>query len=174
LLGEIAKQTFLTVELGLQTVHDSTALAMNRCHTFADFLRGYELLRDNGVNVCVHIIDGLPGETHEMMLETAKKLAELELHSIKIHLLHILKGTQLAKMYEHGEFETLTMQEYVSIVCDQLEVLPKELVIQRVTGDGAKDELIAPLWSLKKFCVMNEIDKELGRRNSYQGIKHAR
>lgn len=174
LLGEIAKQTFLTVELGLQTVHDSTALAMNRCHTFADFLRGYELLRENGVNVCVHIIDGLPGETHEMMLETAKKLAELELHSIKIHLLHILKGTQLAKMYEHGEFETLAMQEYVSIVCDQLEVLPKELVIQRVTGDGAKDELIAPLWSLKKFCVMNEIDKELGRRNSYQGIKFAR
>jgi radical SAM protein (TIGR01212 family) len=169
LLGEIAKQTFLTVELGLQTVHDSTALAMNRCHTFADFLRGYELLRENGVNVCVHIIDGLPGETHEMMLETAKKLAELELHSIKIHLLHILKGTQLAKMYEHGEFETLTMQEYVSIVCDQLEVLPKELVIQRVTGDGAKDELIAPLWSLKKFTVMNEIDKELKRRGSYQG-----
>lgn len=174
LLGEIAKQTFLTVELGLQTVHDSTALAMNRCHTFADFLRGYEMLRENGVNVCVHIIDGLPGETHEMMLETAKELARLELHSIKIHLLHVLKGTELAKMYERGEFETLTMQEYVNIVCDQLEVLPKGLVIQRVTGDGAKDELIAPLWSLKKFCVMNEIDKELGRRNSYQGIKFAR
>ena len=174
LLGEIAKRTYLTVELGLQTVHDSTALAMNRCHTFADFLKGYELLRENGVNVCVHIIDGLPGETHEMMLQTAKELANLDLHSIKIHLLHVLKGTVLAQMYEQGEFETMSMQEYVNTVCDQLEVLPQELVIQRVTGDGARDELIAPLWSLKKFCVMNEIDKELGRRDSWQGIKYAR
>lgn len=174
LLGEIAKRTYLTVELGLQTVHDSTALAMNRCHTFADFLKGYELLRKNGVNVCVHIIDGLPGETHEMMLETARELAKLELHIVKIHLLHVLKNTELAAMYERGEFDTLTMQEYVDVVCDQLELLPKQFVIGRVTGDGAKDELIAPLWSLKKFCVMNEIDKELGRRCSYQGIRFDR
>ena len=173
LLGKIAKRTYLTVELGLQTVHDETALAMNRCHTFADFLKGYELLRKNGVNVCVHIINGLPHETHEMMLETARELSKLDLHSIKIHLLHVLKGTELAKMYERGEFETMTMSEYVNTVCDQIELLPKELVIQRVTGDGARSELIAPLWSLKKFCVMNEIDKELGRRNSYQGIKFA-
>lgn len=173
LLGKIAKRTYLTVELGLQTVHDKTALAMNRCHTFADFLKGYELLRKNGVNVCVHIINGLPGETHEMILETARELSKLDLHSIKIHLLHVLKGTELAKMYERGEFETMTMSEYVNTVCDQIELLPKELVIQRVTGDGARSELIAPLWSLKKFCVMNEIDKELGRRNSYQGIKFA-
>ena len=174
LLGELAQRTYLTVELGLQTVHDKTALAMNRCHTFADFLKGYELLRKNGVNVCVHIIDGLPGETREMMLETARELSKLELHSIKIHLLHVLKNTELAKMYERGEFQTLEMQEYVDIVCDQIELLPKELIIQRVTGDGAKDELIAPLWSLKKFCVMNEIDKELGRRDSYQGIRFSR
>ena len=173
LLGEIAKRTYLTVELGLQTVHDETALAMNRCHTFADFLKGYELLRKNGVNVCVHIINGLPGETHEMMLETARQLSRLELHSIKIHLLHVLKGTELAQMYERGEFEVMGLEEYVETVCDQIELLPKELIIQRVTGDGAKDELVAPLWSLKKFCVMNEIDKELGRRNSYQGIKFA-
>ena len=174
LLGELAQRTYLTVELGLQTVHDKTALAMNRCHTFADFLKGYDLLRKNGVNVCVHIIDGLPGETREMMLETARELSKLELHSIKIHLLHVLKNTELAKMYERGEFQTLEMQEYVDIVCDQIELLPKELIIQRVTGDGAKDELIAPLWSLKKFCVMNEIDKELGRRDSYQGIRFSR
>ena len=174
LLGEIAKRTYLTVELGLQTVHDKTALAMNRCHTFADFLAGYELLRKNAVNVCVHIIDGLPGETHEMMLETARERAKLDLHIVKIHLLHVLKNTELAAMYEHGEFDTLTMQEYVDVVCDQLELLPKQFVIGRVTGDGAKDELIAPLWSLKKFCVMNEIDKELGRRCSYQGIRFDR
>jgi radical SAM protein (TIGR01212 family) len=108
-----------------------------------------------------------------MMLQTAKELAKLDLHSIKIHLMHVLKGTVLAQMYEQGEFETMSMQEYVNTVCDQLEVLPQELVIQRVTGDGARDELIAPLWSLKKFCVMNEIDKELGRRDSWQGIKFA-
>ena len=108
-----------------------------------------------------------------MMLETARQLSRLDLHSIKIHLLHVLKDTELAQMYSRGEFETLSMREYVDTVCDQIELLPKQLIIQRVTGDGARNELIAPLWSLKKFCVMNEIDKELGRRNSYQGIKFA-
>lgn len=123
LLGELAEKTFLTVELGLQTIHD----------------------------------------------ETAKTLGQLDIQSIKIHLLHVLKGTVLAQMYERGEFRALEMYEYVNIVCDQLELLPAEIVIQRVTGDGAKDDLVAPLWSLKKFCVMNEIDKEMGRRNSWQG-----
>lgn len=174
LLGELSKRTYLTVELGLQTIHDKTALAMNRCHTYADFLKGYELLRKNGVNVCVHIINGLPGETHDMMLETARELAGLELHGIKIHLLHIIKGTPLEQLYQRGEFAAMQRQEYVNIVCDQLEVFPKELIIERVTGDGAKDELVAPLWSLKKFCVINEIDKELCRRNSYQGIRFER
>lgn len=169
LLGELAEKTFLTVELGLQTIHDETALKMNRCHTFADFLKGYEMLRKRNVNVCAHIIDGLPGEDRDMMLETAKTLGQLDIQSIKIHLLHVLKGTVLAQMYERGEFRTLDMDEYVNIVCDQLELLPAEIVIQRVTGDGAKDDLVAPLWSLKKFCVMNEIDKEMGRRNSWQG-----
>ena len=115
------------------------------------------------------IIDGLPGEDRDMMLETAKTLGQLDIQSIKIHLLHVLKGTALAQMYERGEFRALEMDEYVNIVCDQLELLPAEIVIQRVTGDGAKDDLVAPLWSLKKFCVMNEIDKEMGRRNSWQG-----
>lgn len=172
LLGEIADKTYLTVELGLQTVHNKTAEKMNRCHTYEDFLKGYEMLRKNSVNVCVHIIDGLPGETTEMMLQTVKELAKLDIHSIKIHLLHILKGTELAKMYLQGEFPAMEMTDYVNLVCDQLELLPPEVIIQRVTGDGAKDDLIAPLWSLKKFCVMNEIDKELGRRNSWQGIKY--
>ena len=169
LLGEIAEKTYLTVELGLQTVHNETALKMNRCHTFEDFMAGYKLLRKNNVNVCVHIINGLPYESYEMMLETAKVLSRLDLHSIKIHLLHILKGTVLADMYAKGEFKAMGQEEYVNLVCDQLEVLPPDLIIQRVTGDGAKDDLIAPLWSLKKFCVMNDIDKELGRRDSWQG-----
>lgn len=170
LLKELSEKTFLTVEFGVQTVHDETALKMNRCHTFADFMKGYELLRERGINVCAHIIDGLPGEDREMMIETAKVMGSLGLHSIKIHLLHVLKGTALAEMYLRGEFRSLEMDEYVNIVCDQLEVLPPETVIQRVTGDGARSELIAPLWSLKKLSVMNEIDKELGRRNSHQGF----
>lgn len=170
LLGEIAQKTYLTVELGLQTVHNETAERMNRCHTYEDFLAGYEMLRKSGVNVCVHIINGLPGETKDMMIETVKELSRLDIHSIKIHLLHVLKGTELGAMYQRGEFSAMEMEDYVSLVCDQIELLPPETVIQRVTGDGAKDDLIAPLWSLKKFCVMNEIDKELGRRNSWQGI----
>lgn len=171
LLGELADKTYLTVELGLQTIHNEIASAMNRCHTFEDFIKGYELLRKHNVNVCVHIINGLPGETKEMMLETVRVLSKLEIHSIKIHLLHIIKGTGLAEMFYRKEFQAMEMDDYVNTVCDQIELLPPDVVIQRVTGDGAKDDLIAPLWSLKKFCVMNEIDKELGRRNSWQGIK---
>lgn len=171
LLQEFSGKTYLTVELGLQTIFDKTALLCNRCHTYADFLKGFEMLKKRGINICVHIINGLPGESEDMMLETAKTVGELGIHSIKIHLLHILKGTQLAKMYEQGQVKAMERDRYVNVVCNQLEVLPEDVIIQRVTGDGAKDDLIAPLWSLKKFCVMNEIDKELVRRNSWQGKK---
>ena len=167
LLREIDKKTFLTVELGLQSVFDETARSINRCHTYADFIDGYGKLE--GLNVCIHIIDGLPGEDREMMLETAKKVGSLRPHAVKIHLLHVIKDTVMAKQYENGEFGTLTLPEYVGIVCDQLELLPPETVIGRVTGDGASDTLIAPLWSRKKFVVMNEIDKELLKRGSFQG-----
>ena len=169
MLAELSQKTYLTAELGLQSIHDNTAKLCNRCHSFEDFLYGFGLLRDRGINVCVHIINGLPGETHDMMLETAKVCGELGIHSIKIHLLHILKNTQLAEMYRSGMFSAMEMQDYVSLVCDQLEVIPYSVIIQRVTGDGAKEDLISPLWSLKKFCVMNDIDKELVRRNSCQG-----
>lgn len=168
-LGQLAQRTYLEVELGLQTIHDSTGERINRCHSYADFLKGYQKLASRNVNVCVHIIDGLPGEDHEMMLQTAQALAQLKLHSIKIHLLHLLKGTKMAEEYARGEFSLLSREEYVRIVCDQLEVLPPELVIQRVTGDGERASLIGPMWSLKKLVVMNEIDKELVRRNSWQG-----
>ena len=132
-------------------------------------MTGYHKLRERGVNVCVHIIDGLPGETHEMMLQTAQALSRLQLHSIKIHLLHLLKGTRMAEEYARGEFALLSREEYVQIVCDQLELLPPELVVQRLTGDGERESLIGPMWSLKKLVVMNEIDKELARRDSWQG-----
>lgn len=170
-LAELAKRTYLEVELGLQSVHDVTGERINRCHSYADFLEGYRKLADRGINICVHIIDGLPGEDREMMLETARRLSRLKLHSVKIHLLHVLKGTVMADELARGEFELLSRDEYVGIVCDQLELFPPQLVIQRVTGDGEKESLIGPEWSLKKLCVMNEIDKELVRRDSFQGKK---
>lgn len=171
MLGELAERTYLTVELGLQTVHDKTALSMNRCHTYADFLQGYELLRKYDINVCVHLIDGLPGETADMMRESAKVIGELDIHAVKLHLLHILKGTQLALDYEQGKFRTLEREEYVGIICDQLELLPPHIVIERLTGDGDRTELIAPLWSRDKRRVLNEIDMELARRGSVQGCR---
>ncbi len=170
-LEELSKRTYLVVELGLQSVFDKTGETINRCHTYEEFLTGYKKLWDRGINICVHLIMGLPGETHEMMLESVKQTAALKPHAIKLHLLHILKGTKISNMYEKGEFKTLTREEYVDIIVDALEVIPPEIIIQRLTGDGAKESLIAPLWSLKKFCVLNEIDKEMVRRNSYQGCK---
>lgn len=169
-LQELSKRTWLTVELGLQTVFDETGKLINRCHTYEEFLKGYKKLADRGIDVCVHLIIGLPGETKEMMLHSVREVAKLKPFAVKLHLLHILKGTKLEKMYENNEFKTLTRDEYVDIIVDALEILPKETVIQRLTGDGGRDELVAPLWSLKKFCVLNEIDKEMVRRNTYQGI----
>jgi len=171
-LADLSKRTFLIVELGLQSIHSKTSELINRCHSYSEFLDGYNKLNNHKINVCVHIINGLPNETKEMMLETIRAIAPLKIHSVKIHLLHILKYTQLAKIYEQNPFHVLSLNEYVDIVCDQLELLPKEIVIQRVTGDGGIDDLIAPLWSLKKFVVMNEIDKELLRRQSQQGINY--
>jgi radical SAM protein (TIGR01212 family) len=167
LLYEIGKKTYLTVELGLQSSSDVTAERINRGHSWAEFLQGYEKLR--GLNVCVHIINGLPGENKDDMLKTACDVARLCPHEIKIHLLHVLKNTVMAEEYERGEFETLTLDEYADIVVSQLELLPPDTVIGRVTGDGLSDELIAPLWSTRKFNVMNTIDKLMVERDTYQG-----
>ncbi len=168
-LEDLNRRTYLIVELGLQTVFDKTGEKINRCHSYADFLKGYNELKKRNIKVCVHLILGLPGETHEMMIESVKTVARLEPEFIKLHLLHILKGTKIAEQYENGEFETLSKEEYVKIICDSLEQISENTVMQRLTGDGGRDTLIAPLWSLKKFVVLNEIDKEMVRRDSYQG-----
>ena len=126
-------------------------------------------LRDRNINVVVHIINGLPYETKEMMIETVKYLNNLDIQGIKIHMLHIIKNTKLEELYNKEHFHVLTKEEYVDIVCDQLEYLREEIVINRITGDPVKDDLIEPNWLIKKFCVLNEIDKELVRRDSYQG-----
>ena len=168
-LSELNKRTYLVVELGLQSVFDETGEKINRCHTFAEFLDGYNKLKERGINVCVHLIDGLPGETQEMMIESARRVGELRPHCVKLHLLHILKGTVMERQYLNGEIVTLSKDEYVDTIVRQLEVIPAEVVIQRLTGDGGRDSLVAPMWSLKKFEVLNSIDKLMLERDTYQG-----
>ncbi len=167
-LHELAGSTFLTVELGLQTVHDITARRINRCHSYADFLKGYHEL--DGIERCVHLINGLPGESYEMMIESAREVASLLPDFLKIHLLHVIKGTAAAREYEEGLFRTLEYDEYINTVCDQIELMPPETTIERLTGDGAAESLIAPLWSKDKRRVLNGIDKTLAARGSWQGI----
>ena len=170
-LADIAERTTLTVELGLQTAHDSVAKKINRGHSFADFLDGYARLRaaSKKINICVHIIFGLPNEDREMMLDTVRSVAALRPDQVKIHLLHVLRGTKMADIYESGEYEPLSKEEYVSLVADAIELLPSETVVARVTGDGMAEELLAPEWSKKKVSVINDIDKLLYERKSWQG-----
>lgn len=159
----------LTVELGLQTIHDKTAELINRGHTFEDFLRGFDLLKNHNIRVCVHLINGLPGETHEMMFETARVLGKLRPDAVKIHSLHVLKGTRLYEMYQRGEITLLTREEYIDITARQLELLPPETVIERVTGDGDKALLAAPKWSADKIAVLGGLDKRLAELDTFQG-----
>ena len=171
-LGELARRTDLSVELGVQTCHDRTAAALNCQHTWEEFLECFWRLRERGIAVCVHLIDGLPGEDRGMMAESARKVGELRVDALKLHLLYAVRGTVIGERYERGELRLLTREEYVDIICDQLELLPPQTVIQRLTGDGAPGELLGPQWSRKKLCVLNEIDKELRRRDSVQGCRY--
>ncbi|WP_347549211.1 TIGR01212 family radical SAM protein [Pseudalkalibacillus hwajinpoensis] len=168
-LAELNEQTFLMVELGLQTVHDQTGDLINRAHDFKCYIEGVEKLRKHNINVVSHIINGLPGETTEMMMETASTVAQLDVQGIKIHLLHLLKNTAMVKQYEKGMLDFLDQETYVNLVVDQLEVLPQDMVIHRITGDGPPDLLIGPMWSMNKFSVLNAIQDELISRNSWQG-----
>ncbi len=169
LLSEFDKRTFLTVELGLQTVHARTADAMNRCCSYQEFLEGYRRLRAYGIRIGVHLINGLPGESPDDMLETARAVAGLSPDFVKIHMLCILEGSPLAAYYRENPFPLLNLHEYAAVVCSQLELLPPQCVIGRLTGDGAPGLLLAPDWTKKKLTVLNEIDKGLVRRDSWQG-----
>ena len=168
-LEELNNRTFLNIELGLQTIHEKTSKLINRGETLEEFESMVKKLRNRGINVIVHIINGLPGETKEMMLETTKYLNKMDIQGIKIHMLHIIKDTKIAEMYKNKPFHILTREEYVDIVCDELELLRPEIVINRITGDPDPNELIEPTWLIKKFGVLNEIDKEMAKRNSWQG-----
>ncbi|MGM9644475.1 MAG: TIGR01212 family radical SAM protein [Eubacteriales bacterium] len=170
-LKELSEMTVLTVELGLQSAHDETAKIINRGHTYADFIDGYEKLRrtSDKINICVHVIFGLPGEDRKMMLTTVREVARLNPEQVKIHLLHVIRGTALADMYLDGSYTPLTMDEYVDIVVEALTLLPPDTVIGRLTGDGMQSELIAPEWSRKKTVVINNIDKRMYELNLVQG-----
>jgi len=170
-LDDLNQRTYLTIELGLQTIHNQTSKLINRCHTLKEFEIMVHKLQKHKINVVVHIINGLPYETKEMMLETVKYLNKLNINGIKIHMLHILKNTKLADIYEKQNFHVLTKDEYIDIVVNQLELLNPNIVIHRITGDPKKEDLIEPDWLIKKFIVLNDIDKELKRRDTYQGKK---
>lgn len=170
-LTELNKKTYLTIELGLQTTNEKTAKLINRCHTLECFEGMVKKLRERNIDVVVHIINGLPYETKEDMLNTVKYLNTLDIQGIKIHMLSILKDTPLEKLYQQKKFKVLNKEEYIDIVIEQLELLRPEIVIHRITGDPKVEDLIEPNWLIKKFCVLNDIDKEMVRRQSYQGKK---
>ncbi len=170
-LEELNHKTDLVIELGLQSMHEKTLKLINRGHDLKNFEDCFKKLKSRGIKVVVHIINGLPYETKDMMIETAKYLNELDIDGIKIHMLHIIKNTDLEDLYKKQSFHILTKEEYVDIVINQLEVLNENIVINRITGDPVKEELVAPNWLLKKFCVLNDIDKEMVKRDTYQGKK---
>ena len=168
-LEDLNNRTDLIVELGLQTIHESTSILINRGHTLEQFEKAVLELRKRNINVVVHIINGLPFETKEMMLNTIKYLNKLDIQGIKIHMLFILKDTPILNLYNTTNFHILSKEEYIDIVIDQLELLRPEIVIHRITGDPIKELLIEPTWLLKKFSVLDDIDKEMVKRDSYQG-----
>lgn len=170
-LEELNKKTFLTIELGLQTINEKTSILINRCHTLECFEKMVKKLRGKNINVVVHIINGLPYETKKDMINTIKYLNNLDIQGIKIHMLSIIKDTPLEKLYKKEKFHILTKEEYINIVIEQLELLRPEIVIHRITGDPDPNKLIEPTWLIKKFCVLNDIDKEMAKRNTYQGAK---
>ncbi|MNB73399.1 coproporphyrinogen III oxidase [compost metagenome] len=168
-LAELNQRTYLWIEMGLQTIHNSTSDLINRAHDSQCYIDAVAKLRAHGIRVCTHIIHGLPQETHEMMLETVSAVAAMDVQGIKIHLLHLMRKTPMVKQYEAGLLRFMEQDEYVKLIVDSLELLPPEMIVHRLTGDAPREALIGPLWSLKKWEVLNAIDAELVARGSWQG-----
>ncbi|WP_288962491.1 TIGR01212 family radical SAM protein [uncultured Streptococcus sp.] len=173
-ITELSERMHVTVELGLQTTYDETSKIINRAHTYDLYVKTVKRLRELApkVEIVSHLINGLPGENHEMMVENVRRcVTDNEIDGIKLHLLHLMTSTKMQRDYHEGRLRLLSMDEYVDIICDQLEIIPKNIVIHRITGDAPRDMLIGPMWSLKKWEVLNAIDKEMERRGTYQGCK---
>lgn len=173
-LEGLAKRTYLTIELGLQTSNDKTAKYINRGHNLKCFDDMVKKLRNKNINVVVHIINGLPNETREDMINTVKHINKLDIQGVKIHMLSVLNNTKLADIYKTEEFHLLTKDEYIEIVCEQLCYLRPEIVINRITGDPKVEDLIEPKWLTKKRNIINDIDKYMVKYNLYQGQKKDR
>lgn len=168
-LAELNERTYLWLEMGLQTVHESTSELINRAHDTACFVDAVHRLRARGIRVCAHMIYGLPGEDRDMMLETGRAVADMDVQGIKIHLLHLMRKTPMVKQWRDGLLRFLERDEYVELVVDTLELLPPDMIVHRLTGDAPRDLLIGPMWSLRKWEVLNAIDAELVRRDTWQG-----
>lgn len=169
LLEQYSKKTDLTVELGLQTIHPKTADFINRCYPLSTYDHAMKLLEAMGIKVVTHMIIGLPGESSSMILDTARHIGKTHTHGIKLHLLHILKNTKLADYFEHSDYNPLSQSAYIDLLIDCIEILPSDMVIHRMTGDGPKSLLIAPLWSGNKRAVLNAIHHRFKERNTWQG-----
>jgi len=172
LLSSYQKTHLVWIEYGLQSAHDKTLKRINRGHNVASFQRSVLMANERGLNICVHIILGLPGEDRNMMLQTARFLSNLPVQGVKIHLLYVVKGTRLAGLYKKGDFRCLEQEEYVNLVIDFLEFLPAHMVIQRLTGDPLKSELVAPSWAKEKSESLRLIQNTFERRNTWQGRLH--
>jgi len=169
LLAGYSREYLVWIEYGLQSALDSTLRRINRGHDFSCFKRAVEATRNRGINICAHVILGLPGERKADMLQTARALSALGINGIKLHLLYVVKGTSLDARHREGRYRCLGQEEYADIVCDFLELLPGDVVIQRLTGDPHPDELVAPLWSLRKAETLSLIHDTLAQRDSWQG-----
>lgn len=168
-LEELNNKTFLWVELGLQSIHDKTAILIRRGFSLEQFNNTVDILKSKNIKTVVHLIMGLPGESKENMLSSVKYISSLNIWGVKIHMLHILKNTDLAEFYVNNSFKILSREEYVNLICDALELLDNDIVIHRLTGDGKKSNLIEPKWTLHKLKVLSDIDKTLKIRESFQG-----
>ena len=169
-LAELNERFYLWVELGLQTTFEETSAAINRAHDYQTYLDGVAKLRKHGIRVCTHLINGLPGDTPAMMRENVRRtIQDSDIQGIKLHLLHLMTNTKMMRDYNEGRLQLMSKEAYVSVICDQLEMIPPEIVIHRLTGDAPFETIIGPMWSLKKWEVLNAIDAEMKRRNSYQG-----
>jgi radical SAM protein (TIGR01212 family) len=172
LLVELSRQTYLWVEYGIQSMHDHTLTLINRGHTVDVFLDAISRTRRRGLDICVHVILGLPGESRSEMLETAQALAGLDIQAVKIHLLYVIRGTPLADLYLHGAYRCLDRDEYADLVCEFLALLPPHFIIHRLTGDPHPHELVAPAWALEKQANLKAVRDALERRNLWQGKNH--
>lgn len=171
-LAELNTRITVWVELGLQTTYEKTSDLINRAHDYQTYLDAVANLRARGILVCVHLINGLPGETPEMMLENVRRVVtDSDIQGIKLHLLHLMTGTRMQRDFHQGDLQLMAFDDYVNVICDQLEIIPKEISIHRLTGDAPREMLIGPMWSLKKWEVLNAIDAELVRRDTFQGAK---